>query len=62
MDRDHMAMEALRAASKQGFQIRLSNKAAQGYWWAYYDDHVAQANDPADAILAVYDKLEVTMK
>jgi hypothetical protein len=55
-------MEALRAASKEGFQIRLSNKAACGYWWAYYDDQICQANDPAEAILGIYKTLEMTVK
>jgi hypothetical protein len=61
-ERDHIAMEALRAASKEGFQIRLSNKAALGYWWAYYDGQVVQANDPAEAVLGIYKTLDVSVK
>lgn len=61
-ERDHTAMEALRAASREGFQVRLSNKAASGYWWAYYDGQVMQANDPAEAILGIYKTLEVTVR
>lgn len=61
-ERDHLAMEAIRSASKAGFQIRISNKAGQGYWWVYYDGVVVQDNDPADAIFKIYERLEVTVK
>jgi hypothetical protein len=61
-ERDHVAMEAMRAASKEGFQIRLSNKASHGYWWCYYDDQICQATDPADAILGIYKTLDMTVK
>jgi hypothetical protein len=61
-ERDHVALDALRSASREGFQVRLSNKAALGYWWAYYDSQVCQANDPAEAILGIYKTLDVTVK
>ena len=61
-ERDHIALEALRSASREGFQVRLSNKAAKGYWWAYYDNQIAQATDPAEAILGIYKTLDVTVK
>jgi hypothetical protein len=61
-EKDHIALDAARSASREGFQVRLSNKAALGYWWAYYDNQVCQAGDPADAILGIYKTLDVTVK
>lgn len=54
---DQDAMETLRRMSLEGYQIRLSNKAAQGYWWAYCDGEVSQASDPAEAILKLSRKV-----
>ncbi len=51
LTKDQLAMEVLRALADEGFQVRLSNKISDGYWWAYCNDNVAQANDPAGAIL-----------
>ena len=51
MTRDELAIATLRAYPGQ---IHLSNKAAHGYWWCYFDEIVVQASDPTEAILEAW--------